>query len=134
MYTSTLDKIQKQFFSKIGDVFIFYHVVFTGKLDFKNAIWRLIHIRIISYNMSSVDLTANISQWKTCYIIIRMWYISSQIDNKKSQYSIFSIHNWQTILCITDSIFYNRSALHCCGQNKPKISNKYIEQRKQINK
>jgi hypothetical protein len=121
MYTSTLDKIQKEFFSKVGDILIFYHVVSTGKLDFKNSIWRLIHIRIISYNMSSVDLTANISQWKTCYIIIRMWYIPSQIDNKNLIILYLVFTTGKTILCITDSIVYNRSALHRCGQNKPKI-------------
>ena len=32
--------------------------------DFKNSIWRLIHTRTLSYDMSIVDLTANISQYK----------------------------------------------------------------------
>jgi len=47
---------------KIGDVFIFYHIVLIGMLDFKNSIWLLFCTRTLSYGMSIVDLTVNISQ------------------------------------------------------------------------
>jgi len=48
--------------------------VFIDIFDFKNSEWRLIRTRILSYDMSSVDLTANISQWKTCYKLIALKY------------------------------------------------------------
>jgi hypothetical protein len=62
MYASILDKIQQEMISKVGDVFIFYHIVSIDMLDFKNSIWLLFHTRILSYIMSVVDLMVNISQ------------------------------------------------------------------------
>ena len=61
--SSFLDKIQQEIISKVCDVFIFYHIV-VDKLDFKNSIWWLIQTRTVSYDMSTVDLTANISLWE----------------------------------------------------------------------
>jgi hypothetical protein len=37
-------------------------------LDFKNSIWLLIHTRILTYDMSTMDLMNE----KTCYIIIAL--------------------------------------------------------------
>jgi len=53
-----LDKIQQEIISKVhvGDVFIFYHIVLTDMLDYKNSIWQLICTRTLSYSMSVVDL------------------------------------------------------------------------------
>jgi hypothetical protein len=39
--------------SKVGSVFIFYHIVVIDKLNFKNSIWRLIQTRTLSYNIST---------------------------------------------------------------------------------
>ena len=57
---------------KVGDIFILYCIVLIYKFDLKNSIGQLIHIRMLSYDMSTVNLTSNISQWKTCYIIIAL--------------------------------------------------------------
>jgi hypothetical protein len=75
MYTSTLDKIQKEFFSKVGDILIFYHVVSTGKLDFKNSIWRLIHTRTLSYDITNVQwhihfALVHVSVFKLCPAVL----------------------------------------------------------------
>jgi len=35
--------------------------------EFKNSIWRLFHIRMLSSDMWTVDLSANISQWKSMF-------------------------------------------------------------------
>jgi hypothetical protein len=75
MYASNSNKIQQEIISKVGDVFIFYHIVLTDMLDFKNSIWRLLRTWTLMYDMSIVDLMANISQWKTCYIIIALEYL-----------------------------------------------------------
>jgi hypothetical protein len=40
----------------------FYHIVLIDMFNFKNSIWRLIRTRTLSYGMSIVDLTVNISQ------------------------------------------------------------------------
>ena len=50
MQTSILDKIQQEIISKVhvGDVFIFYHIVLTDMLDYKNSIWQLICTRTLS--------------------------------------------------------------------------------------
>jgi len=64
MHASVSDKIQLEIISMVCDVFIFYHIVLTDILDFMKSIWRLIHTRTLSYDMSVVDLTVNISQWK----------------------------------------------------------------------
>jgi hypothetical protein len=57
-----LDKIQQATISKVGNVFIFYHIVLFDMLDFKNSIWWLIHFRTLSSGMSIVGLAVNISQ------------------------------------------------------------------------
>jgi len=62
MYTSVLNKFWQENISKVGGVFIFCHIVLTVMLNWKISIWRLIHIKL--YDMSTVDLTANIRQWK----------------------------------------------------------------------
>ena len=45
---------------KLLDAFIFYHIVVIDK----NSIWQLIQTKTLNYDMSIVDLMANISQWK----------------------------------------------------------------------
>jgi hypothetical protein len=62
MYASISEKIQQEIVSEVDNVFIFYYIILIDMLDFKNSIWRLIHTRNLSYVMSVVDLTVNISQ------------------------------------------------------------------------
>jgi hypothetical protein len=70
MHASIPDKIQQEIISKVGDIFIFYHIDLIDMMDFKNSIWQLIPTSL--HCMSIVDLTIYISQWKKCYIIIAL--------------------------------------------------------------
>jgi len=70
-YVSISDKIQQVVILMVGDVFIFYHVVFIDMLDFKNSIWQLICTKI-SYSLVTpcqlwIWLQKSANE-KTCYI------------------------------------------------------------------
>ena len=71
MYASISDKIEQECILKVYHVSILYHVVVINMLDFMNLTWRLIHTRILNYNMF-VDLTAHISQWKN--VLYSIWF------------------------------------------------------------
>jgi hypothetical protein len=60
MHASIPDKIQQEIISKVGDIFIFYHIDLIDMMDFKNSIWQLIPTSL--HCMSIVDLTIYISQ------------------------------------------------------------------------
>ena len=47
MYASISDKIQQEFISKVGVIFILYRIVVIDMLDFKNSIWQLIYAKAL---------------------------------------------------------------------------------------
>ena len=72
------DKIQQEFISKVGNAFIFYHIVVQNVINmliFKNSIWWLFRARTLRYGISVMDLTVNFSQWKNMFIFCIIIYI-----------------------------------------------------------
>ena len=75
----------------------------------KNSIWPLIQTWILCYNMSTVDLTANISQWENMlyYITLHYNYIFFQFCSYMKEVIFVFKH----ILLINSTLTYNTELL-----------------------